>query len=97
VADQERSIELEAEHGILMVMSTDDLRKAALTLPAKDRADLAHELLRSLDGPPDPHADAEWITEIERRARELADGSVQPVDWELARKRIARRLRERRR
>lgn len=77
-------------------MSTDDLRKAALTLPPKERADLAHELLRSLDGPPDPDVEAAWITEIERRARELADGSVEPVDWEVARDRIARRLRERR-
>jgi putative addiction module component (TIGR02574 family) len=80
-----------------MVMSTDDLRKAALMLPPRDRADLAHELLRSLDGPPDPDVEAAWLTEIERRARELADGSVEAVDWELARQRIARRLRERRR
>ncbi len=80
-----------------MHMSADDLRKAVLTLPARERADLARELLRSLDGPPDPDVDGAWISEIERRARELADGSVQPVDWEVARERIARRLRERRR
>ena len=80
-----------------MEMSTDELRDAALTLPTKDRAELAHDLLRSLDGPEDPDAEAAWLAEIERRARELAEGSVEPVDWEEARKRITQRLRERRR
>jgi putative addiction module component (TIGR02574 family) len=77
-------------------MSTEELRHAVLKLPREERAKLAHELLQSLDEPTDPDAEAAWTSEIERRARELADGSVQPVDWEEARKRIARRLRERR-
>jgi hypothetical protein len=51
----------------------------------------------SLDDPADPDVEKAWTQEIERRARELADESVQPVDWEVARERIARRLRERRR
>jgi putative addiction module component (TIGR02574 family) len=83
--------------GTMMAMSTDSLREAALTLPIEERAKLAHDLLRSLDEPADPDVDAVWIKEIERRARELADGSVQPVDWEAARQRIVRRLRKRRR
>ena len=81
----------------MMTMTTDELRNAALTLPMKERAKLAHDLLRSLDEPTDPDVDAAWVKEIERRARELAEGSVEAVDWEVARKRIARRLRERRR
>ena len=80
-----------------MEMSADELRDAALMLSTKDRAKLAHDLLRSLDGPVDPDADAAWIKEIEQRARDLADGTVQAVDWEVARMRIAHRLRERRR
>ena len=78
-------------------MSSNDLLPAALALPIEERAKLAHELLRSLDAPPNSDVDAAWVTEIARRAGELADGSVQPVDWEMARERIARRLRERRR
>ena len=77
-------------------MSTDELRNAALTLPSQERAKLAHELLRSLDEPFDSDVDAAWVAELERRTRELADGSVEAVDWEIARERIARRLRERR-
>ena len=78
-------------------MSTEDLRNAVLTLSRKERAELAYDLLRSLNELKDPEGDAAWTREIERRAKELADGSVQPVDWEEARERIARRLRERRR
>ncbi len=77
-------------------MSVDELLNAALTLPAKERAKLVHDLLRSLDGPADAAAEAAWAAEIERRARELDERSVEPVDWETARERIARRLRERR-
>ena len=81
-------------------MSTEELRDAALTLPRKERARLAHDLLRSLDDPTNRDTsdlEGAWARDVERRARELADGSVQPVDWEVARERIARRLRERRR
>ena len=57
-------------------MTTKELRDAALTLDRKGRAQLAHDLLRSLDAPSDPDVDTAWLAEIERRARELADGSV---------------------
>lgn len=77
-------------------MSPDNLLHAALALPAEERAKLAHDLPRSLDGSEDADADAAWIAEIERRARELDDGSVESVDWATARERIAQRLRERR-
>jgi len=77
-------------------MGVDELRNAALTLPPEDRARLAHELLRSLDEGAEPDANALWAAEVLRRAQELADGSVEAVDWEAARERIARRLRERR-
>lgn len=80
----------------MKLMSADELLNAALTLTARERAKLVHDLLRSLDGPADADADAAWVTELDRRARELDDGSVEPVDWEAARKRIAQRLRERR-
>jgi putative addiction module component (TIGR02574 family) len=93
-------IESRSGWSTIVFMSTEELRDAALTLPRKERAKLAHELLRSLDEPTDrdaPDIGEAWAREVERRARELADGSVQPVDWEAARERIARRLRERRR
>lgn len=77
-------------------MNTDKLREAALALPADERAHLAHDLLHSLESPPDPDVESAWLAEIEKRARELADGTVVPVDWAEARERIRQRLRERR-
>ncbi|MEN8148319.1 MAG: addiction module protein [Planctomycetota bacterium] len=76
-------------------MNTQQLREAVLSLPEGDRADLARDLLRSLDGPPDSDAREAWLDEIQGRARELVDGSVSPIDWGEARDRITRRLRER--
>lgn len=78
-------------------MSSDELLNAALELPQGERAKLARELLRSLDDEVDGNVDDAWLRVIARRAQELADGTVEPVDWDVARKRISERLRERRR
>ena len=77
-------------------MGSDKLRTAALALPRDDRAKLAQDLIRSLDESADVDLEAAWLSEVTRRANEVADGTVQAVDWEIARERIARRLRERR-
>ena len=77
-------------------MRTDEIRDAALTLVTRERAQLAHDLLRRLDEPADQDVDSSWITQIEQRARELADRSVQPMDWEVACKRGSRLLERRR-
>ena len=53
----------------------------ALTLPESERGFLAASLIRSLDDAPDPNADAEWATEIERRIRSIDDGTVELVPW----------------
>jgi putative addiction module component (TIGR02574 family) len=77
-------------------MSADELRAAALALSSSERARLAQELLISLDHSGDHDVDAAWASEISRRAREIAEGTVEPVDAELALDRIRRRLRDRR-
>jgi putative addiction module component (TIGR02574 family) len=64
----------------------------ALALPPDERARLAHDILASLDGPPDEGASEEWVREIERRVREVKDGSVKLVDWKDTRARILKRL-----
>jgi putative addiction module component (TIGR02574 family) len=77
-------------------MSPDRFRSAALALPPEERADLAHALLVSLHEETDPGAETAWVTELERRAQALADGTAKLVDWEDARERIAARLKARR-
>ena len=73
--------------------------REALNLPLDQRADVAAELLASLDDvstPADPAAvEAAWGREIERRARRVMSGESAGEPWEDVRNRIARRLTER--
>ncbi|MBI4703926.1 MAG: addiction module protein [Deltaproteobacteria bacterium] len=77
-------------------MSHDELRSAVLGLPREQRAELAHTLLLSLHEDADVDTAAAWVAEIERRAREVANGEAQLVDWDDVRERIAARLKARR-
>ena len=70
-----------------MTRGANALFSAALALPAKKRAELAHRLIRSLDGPEPPPAeqaeiDAAWVKEIQRREKEVDDGKVQLIPFE---------------
>jgi len=67
------------------------LRSQALDLPEADRAELAHDLVTSLDGPPDADASREWEDEILRRLDEVEAGTARILD----RQEFTRRLRER--
>lgn len=67
------------------------LRDEALNLPRADRADLACQLVQSLDGPTDPDAAGEWDAEVLRRLDEVTSGNARIVD----RAEFARRMRER--
>jgi putative addiction module component (TIGR02574 family) len=57
-------------------MAATDVLTEILQLPAEERARLALELLRSLDGEPDTGAAAAWDTEIERRGAEVDAGTA---------------------
>ena len=79
----------------LTIMTRDALLKEALKLPVKDRADVAAELLASLDDQPleDPDEVAKaWAAEIERRGRRVLAGESAGVPWEAVRRRLEERL-----
>jgi len=57
----------------------------AAELPENDRATLAGLLFESLDPKPTPAVKAAWSREIERRVREVENGSVDLVSWEEVR------------
>jgi len=59
-----------------------ELIRDATALPQSDRASLAGVLIESPDPKLTPEVAAAWSREIERRVRELDDGSVELVDWE---------------
>ena len=71
-----------------------ELLREALTLPPDERADVAAELLASLDEPTENLAEVEaaWAAEIERRARRVLSGESAGEPWQAVRDRIARRL-----
>lgn len=69
-----------------------EVHDQALSLPPDERARLAHEIIASLDGPAEGGAAEAWVREIERRVREVKDGSVKLIDWKDTRTRILKRL-----
>ena len=64
----------------------------ALRLDLHARAELAAELLKSLDGPEDPRAEAAWAAEIERRVAAIEAGTVELEPWENVKRRIESEL-----
>ena len=64
----------------------------ALRLDEQARAELAAQLLASLDGPADPDADAEWAEEIEHRVASLESGSTVLESWDDVKRRIDREI-----
>ena len=71
------------------------LLQEVLALPEEDRADVAAELLASLDAPaPDDPAAARslWAQELESRARRMLSGEVAGEDWASVRQRLADEL-----
>jgi putative addiction module component (TIGR02574 family) len=76
-----------------MPTRADSLLNDVLALPAAARAEIAYELVASLDGEMDDDAEAAWAAEIERRVEfaKSGGGSVRP--WSAERDRIASALR----
>ena len=69
-----------------------------MALPVKERADLAAELLASLDDATaeDPaEVEAAWAAEVERRARRVMTGETAGIPWEDVRRRAEAELRRR--
>ncbi len=50
-----------------------------------DRATLAGVMMESLDPKPTTAVKTAWSKEIERRVREIDDGTVELLDWEIVR------------
>lgn len=58
-------------------MSIQELETQALKLPPLDRERLAMKLLSSVESRLE--FEAEWIEEVERRAREIDEGTVETI------------------
>jgi len=81
-----------------MTSRAQDVLREALALPLEERADVAAELLASLDDaaaerPAD--VEAAWAAEIERRARRAMTDEAGGVPWDDVRRRAEAELRQR--
>lgn len=56
-------------------MATARIKKTVMALPPKERAELAHLLIASLDEEVDDGAEASWDRELQRRADEIHSGT----------------------
>ncbi len=67
-------------------MKLKQIEAEVLQLTEEERAKLAQKLLLSLDTPSEPEIAEDWLVEVHRRARELDEGSVQPIPAEEVRR-----------
>jgi putative addiction module component (TIGR02574 family) len=75
-----------------MTKAAEAILADALRLSPDARAQLAAEILASLDGPSDPDAEAEWQAEISRRVADLEAGKTKLEPWETVKRRIEKSI-----
>ena len=76
-----------------MTVNAKQIEDEALRLTVQERAELAQKLLLSLEAPSEQEIAEDWLLEAQRRARELDDGTVQPIPAEEVRRRAQALLR----
>jgi len=74
-------------------MNLKQIEDEALHLSEKERAELAHNLLLSLEASAEDKIAEDWLVEAHRRARELDEGTVQPIPAEEVRRKAQALLR----
>lgn len=72
----------------------DQLRSQIMTLPESERAELAHDLIESLDAPNDNDVTGEWELEIAKRAAHIDAGNAKLVDRKTFRRCMESKLKE---
>jgi len=65
-----------------MTQEAHELLQKALALPENERAELAGNLISSLDAAADQDVDAAWKQEVVRRLHEIESGKVETTSWE---------------
>src|SRR5262245_30809225 len=73
-----------------MSKTTSNLLNNALRLTTAERAELAAELLASLDGEPEDDVEAAWAAEIQRRVERVKSGEAKGRPWSKVRERLDR-------
>jgi putative addiction module component (TIGR02574 family) len=72
-----------ARHIILdMTQEAHELLQKALALSENERAELAGNLISSLDETVDQDVDAAWQQEVVRRLQDVQSGKLETIPWE---------------
>jgi len=67
---------------------------AGIKLAESDRIQIVEELLASLE-PADDDIDIAWAAEVQRRSREIKEGTVRPIPWKEVKAHARKRVRGR--
>ncbi len=76
-----------------MTRAAKDIVKAAIQLPENERVQVVEQLLASLETTIDEDVDAAWAAEIERRSRQIKEGTVSLIPWEEVKSQARKRAR----
>jgi putative addiction module component (TIGR02574 family) len=79
-----------------MTRPAENVLQTALTLPERDRAEIAGALLKSLQPEPEVDVERAWRQEVAARMAALEGGDVETTPWEEIRSLFLARLSERR-
>ncbi len=60
----------------------------ALKLPSNERAEVAEQLIASLDEAPDADVEEAWQEEVQRRLGQIERGEVNTIPWEEVQRRL---------
>jgi putative addiction module component (TIGR02574 family) len=71
-----------------MAQTLDKLFDKALSLEPQDRLLLAQLLIGSVQGPPGGRTEEEWTAEVERRIRDVDEGRVETIPWDIVREEL---------
>ncbi len=65
-----------------MTQEAHELLQKALALPENERAELAGNLIASLDSTVGQDVDVAWQQEVVRRLHDVESGTVETISWE---------------
>jgi putative addiction module component (TIGR02574 family) len=60
----------------------------ALKLPPNERAEVAEQLIASLDEVPDTDVEQAWQEEIQKRLQQIERGEMKTIPWEEVQRRL---------
>lgn len=71
-----------------MEQSSQSILDQALKLPPNERAEVAEQLIQSLEPPADGEVEQAWQQEIQQRLSEITSGVAKTIPWEEVQRRL---------